>query len=210
MQERDARSILAAIRNYYKDGVKSTNKFYTSTSKTDPEKLNRRAKNAFLAEQQLKRFRFEGSSPGKAANCGEFSRIAAQFAVDAGNTAHIVEICPPGDHSFCVVDYPANARRPASAQDMINHDYDGTYVIDVWLDVCCRFSEYPAQAVKQFGVWSKQGKWILNFTGPRSTELSDPAWPKFQDRFFITGPLRFRPFTIFDRALTPNVPIKVV
>jgi hypothetical protein len=113
---------------------------------------------------------------------------AAALSIQAGHHALIGSVQAPGDHAFCVVDYPSSAGCPQHIQDMNWYLWEDAWVIDPWMNISCAFHEFPSKALVKFQVWSPQGKRILY--GDK-WEPYDPTDEVYSNGFFKNGPLRF-------------------
>jgi hypothetical protein len=198
MQLSDGISILGTVRNYYKQGLKSSNKYIALNEaqlrdKKLAEKATMRFENTIQAGRLIAAYRNgQIDSPGQAGNCGEMAQMAGRFAVQAGSGAHLCGIEPPGDHMFCAVDYPRDARRPAHVEDMAICYYEEALVIDPWMNICCHFKDYPERARLKLKEWSRDGKFIMYGKGQNDFALVNPGLdPGYQNGFFRLGPLRF-------------------
>lgn len=208
MKFHDGMSILHTVRNYYKDGLKSSNKFIVlNDSQLRDEKLAEKANVRFEKSVQASRLIAayrdrQIADPGQAGNCGEMAQMAGRFAEQAGSVVHLCGIESPGDHMFCAVDFPRDVRRPAHVEnmDMEVFNFPEALVIDPWMNICCHFKDYPREAKFKLMEWSDDGKWIWYARGKNDTVLVNPGLdPQYQNGFFREGPLRFYELAMFDR-----------
>lgn len=194
MTQDEAEQILEETRGYYKQGFKSSNKMYVLNNQQQQNaalvtKATKRNVFRALASQVIRASRSDTiTSDGTAGNCGEMSETAAEKARALGGTALIGSISYPGDHAFCAVDYAPHGGSPLHVQDMYKDDRAAnSWVIDPWMNIACRFRDYPAYAAMKLTNWSSQGKQILYHRG-----ASDPLDNQYIDGFFKNGPLTFQ------------------
>jgi hypothetical protein len=187
MNQPEGDKILQAVRQSYATGHKSSNKLY-NISKSDQTKLYTRDENRTIADILIKAMR-AGTIPKdtKAGNCEEMAREAQRLTTQAGHTALIGNVTKPGDHAFCVVDYtPGN--NPAHVNDMINTNAPNAWIIDPWMNISCKFTDYPAMAEQKLAKWANDGKDIIFFD-----KQTNPQSANYLNGFFTTGPLSFTP-----------------
>lgn len=120
-----------------------------------------------------------------------------------GSTTVSAYIDPPFvNHHFAVVDYWPDAASPKCVQDIaLDPRCRSAWVIDPWMNIVCRFDEYPQSAKIKLRKWHDKGKHILRREYPESVEPYDPTDDKFHSRFFL-GDLKF--FDLREPTLSPD------
>lgn len=196
MEASVAVDIFSRVRTFYNSGKKSFNKVYVLNEEQmlDDElaaKAKRRSSDRIASEEMFKSARNNiwESYNTPAGNCFPMAMRAAALAIHAGHQAMIGKIQDPGDHAFCVVDFPANASCPIYVRDMCWYALEKTWIIDPWMNICCEFRNFPAEAKAKFKKWSGRGKRVMY--GKEKWEAHDPIHPAYSNGFFMTGPLRF-------------------
>lgn len=198
MEQIDGDMILNCVRAFYKFGIKSSNKKYILTesllkSETLFDKAVRRNNNLFIANQKIRAFRKKTiPSPGTAGNCEEMAKMAAKEVIRIKSTALLCAVDSPGDHCFCVADYLPHSGSPKHVKDMFMDDSEGAWVIDPWMNISCRFKDYPGMAASKLAEWSDQGKHIIYRKTPLDNQAPvDPIGSVYVNAFFYDGPLYF-------------------
>jgi hypothetical protein len=187
--------VLDEVRKLYKYGYKSSDKLYMLSDRQKRrrkllEKASRREATAFVANQLITAG-VSGLRSGMAGNASEMSIQAARLVSKRGSTAQLGRVRWPGDHTFCVADYRPVAEHmshndtPKRLADMCFESWEGAWVIDAWMNVSCRFQDYPARAATKLAIWSNQGKRIFFEDRPY-----DPIEPAYLGKF-NNGPLSF-------------------
>lgn len=195
MIEETATKILQGVREYYSRGFKSSNKIYVLNEEQSLDadmvaKAQWRNENRLIALSIISDLRKKRKISGSVANCHEMAMSAAGVVIRAGSTAHLGVIEAPGDHSFCVADYCPESNGPKHVQDMFRYDDPEARIIDPWMNITCRFSEYPALATARFRHWSSQGKHII-YSVDEESRPYNPTSRTYSDGFFKSGPLKF-------------------
>jgi hypothetical protein len=98
-------------------------------------------------------------------NCHEQSDVAAYLAIsdDPTNraTTWLVELQPPGDHVFCVVDADAEPKWKKVGDMKTAIESTFFIVIDPWMKIACLAPEYPDMAAAKMNKWLARGKRIF-------------------------------------------------
>lgn len=184
MEENTGLQILEKTRARYKYGNKSPNKFYASgTAKA----YNRNLK-AELAKELIQNG--DRKIVGYAAGTSlDMALSAAEEVIAVGSVAYIAVIQAMTNHFFCVADYPQGTATPSHVQNM----YDwccpdagmaDPWIIDPWMNVSCRFQNYPMAVTSKLAKWSHEGKRIQE---DRRLTLHDPLSKVFLKLFFEIG-----------------------
>lgn len=194
MEEHDANQILKRTRSFYHSGKKTYNKIYIldEHQKADGylvEKASRRLSAAIESEKLVKATRNNpvASYNTPAGNCYPMAMRAAASVIESGGGAHIGLVQAPGDHAFCIADFPPAAPCPGHVDEMCWYDFKSTWIIDPWMNICCRFAEYPAEVSAKLAVWSVQGKRVR--FGP-NWQPHDPNGAAYSHNFLKSGRLR--------------------
>lgn len=114
----------------------------------------------------------------------DLARLAGERVQSDEHSYCLASIDGLANHHFCVAGYHPHDGSPKSVQDMSNEDTEAL-IIDPWMNVCCKFSDYPVQAKLKLMKWSFKGKRIRR----RGTVFNPIDW-EFVLPFF-TGPLTF-------------------
>ena len=201
----EVRSCFSEIRAYYKRGEKSSNKFYFPLQRTRltingetkevqtfgpgySPKTERRNLNALrsaeitLAQPRrqntpLREGRILYADKIKAGNCGVMTDIAANLFKKRFPEAPLYYVTTP-DHTLMV----CGAIPPANQSVDSWKDYQfnpSSYVIDVWMNICCKSNEYPSQVKEKLDKWAAEGKGVLS--GSRDST---------NKRYHVTLPLK--------------------
>lgn len=86
-------------------------------------------------------------------------------------------------HTFCVADFYQRDNLPKCLQDIVPNEYNrSAWVIDPWMNISCRYTDYKSQVLMKFMKWSAIGKHVTRFR-------IDPALPNWISLFF-TGQLQ--------------------
>jgi hypothetical protein len=126
-------------------------------------------------------------------NCLEQAAVAAYLAVvaDEANrgTTYVVEVTPPGDHTFCVV---GASRRPVwrTVAEMADGRSGLAVVIDPWMHFACYAAEYPLFAAGKLQQWLARGKRIFW----RGTDMKSDGWYQPSGDYaarFLDSPLSY-------------------
>lgn len=177
MDQADGDAILREVRGYYKFGYKSSDKIYVlndvqKANKNLLEKAHRREMDRNRSEYFMR----HGDSDMTFGNAPDMARRAAEAVTKRGGVAHLGKVCSPGSHTFCVSDYPAGVMTPGCVADMCEYDHVRAWIIDPWMNVSCRFSEYPARAATKLAIWSSQGKHIIFRRDKKAYDPLDRAY----------------------------------
>jgi hypothetical protein len=87
---------------------------------------------------------------------------AARYARANGSSAHIGRVGDRMGHAFCVADYEPNTDSPSCIEKMACEDRLGALVIDPWMNIVCKFSEYPATIKEKTLRWELSGKYVVD------------------------------------------------
>jgi hypothetical protein len=129
---------------------------------------------------------------------------AALGVYNYGGRPGIGIINRPGDHVFCVVDYPVEADVPSHVQHMPNYKHEGAWVINPWMNISCPFYKYPAMAKNKLFDCLDKEKRIID-TGLSFYHEYDPAGVAYIDGFFQSGPLKFFPVDLVRVSDTESI-----
>jgi hypothetical protein len=212
VSESDAQALLTAVRNLFKGGFKSANKAYLaneSGSMLPPvvsQKQADRISNLIDAvavvndwRAQKKQQKLSDFEYGKfiwehgtlAGNCQEQACLAGYGASRPGfnfPNVYIAYIEDPGDHVFCLVDYPNPSW--SKIPEMLTNGESG-WVVDPWANLCCRPASYVGRFQEKLKKWSGEGKRIFyDSKNNRFTGWTDALGKKYVSGF-LTGDLVF-------------------
>ena len=208
----EAKDIKEKVRNFFKKGYKSSNKFYEEGACKYLQKAMKRNADAKKAgESQKNRERqtdnynlaeilIKMPPAHRAGNCWEMSVLSAYYIL---NDKHIdrdficiASVFYPADHMFCVISEVRIKERQvyASISDFIS-DGSGlsSIIVDPWLNVACLARNYLEEVEKKLDKWTMEGKRISWAEGPQG-----PGWyaPNggYKEALTIRGPVVLAPF----------------
>jgi hypothetical protein len=184
MEEYDGLQILGKVRARYKYGNKSPDKFYVPVV----AKAYDRSIKAELAKELIQGG--ERKIVGYAAGTSlDMALSAAEEVTAAGSVAYIAVVHGKTNHFFCVADYPQGTATPAHVKDMSDWSCPAAgiadpWIIDPWMNISCRFQNYPGAVASKLAKWSNEGKRIQD---ERELKLHDPMSKMFLKLFFEIG-----------------------
>ncbi|WP_152613421.1 hypothetical protein [Inquilinus limosus] len=189
VREQDIRRIFNDARAHYKDGEKSTNKLYdlTAPSVYDTDKIVFKAlKRDFNIQLSIQKVHENPLRVGnydnigekiykdnaKYGNCVEMNCLAGYLIRREFPTADIwgISITPPGDHFFVIVNDLPYARNITEMSGLPRDT--SSFVVDVWMNICCPAVDYKLNALVKLKNWSAEGKRITSFVAGVNTQFS--------------------------------------
>lgn len=87
---------------------------------------------------------------------------AARYARANGSSAHIGRVGDRMSHAFCVADYEPSTDSPSCIEKMAGEDRLGALVIDPWMNIVCKFGDYPATVKEKILRWELSGKCVVD------------------------------------------------
>jgi len=182
-----AKDIFKQVRRAYSNGLKSSNKTYSPETKTlagmlgigkqhqnDTQRLDQ-ADTALkiLLKQNLGNVG-TGTVPAPqkklvidAANCGELARASAKMAVEKGMHGEVWRL-DDDDHAFAVIGKPPTGETADFA------GWKGVWIVDPWLGVEAKATDYIQKANEKMRKWQSEGKVVLSRAG--ESQPTDEAW----------------------------------
>lgn len=212
--EATAMKIHGSVRDFFKGGIKSSNKRYIKEN----EKSERRNANQVKAAEKIaiyreslktggakggslskweraKKIHSLGSGASSYGNCTEMALLACYFA--ALEKIEYAVMCgfasETSDHAFCVVGLNGNPPWKCIT-DMNSWSGEGVWVIDPWAKICCKPQEYQVRFFQKMKYWQEKGKQI----GVGGSWLEDQCSQGYLESFNRT-PLNIAGVYIYSR-----------
>ena len=161
-------------------------------SQRQNEKLRAKAERRNLANDDIARL-----GPGQFSRRLAVAAIDMAYALEHDSCFGFVEGVR---HWFCIVDYRPNQRDGYPVQDGVdrvqdmpfNEGWEGAWIIDPWMNISCRYADYPVRVRAKFHKWALDGKYILtDIRGARVvTDQSDRTFIRrfLNSKIYITSP----------------------
>ena len=173
------------IRQFYKSGAKSYNKFYASRMPDDfdflSEKIQtrsegavdsfkrvvRNANNENIRQNQgyrsiIDKGEYLFTNKINAGNCAEMASVAGYLAKSRFpfETLHLCTVPSPGDHGLIIVGSSTLPIGPIESWKYHGLSSD-LYAIDVWLATACPIHEYQSKVEEKLQKWASENKLII-------------------------------------------------
>lgn len=132
----------------------------------------------------------------------EFAVKAGQFVVNEfKEMVHYGRVEGLAKHAFCVAGYIPQITSLDCLEDMAFMGASRAWVIDPWMNIACKFREYPKKVKIKLGKWNTEGKHIR-----REGALYYPLGTFFH-QLLTKGRVRFQQFDELDtgeQCVVPN------
>lgn len=112
-----------------------------------------------------------------AGNCDQMAATAWAVVNANGGSAHVWKT--PG-HSFTVVGGPPPGPT-ASTMDFSEPSFSNAWVVDPWLGLTCRASDYKTEFASKLAEWSAEGRKISGYDKKGNFQWFDPTDPHWRD-----------------------------
>jgi hypothetical protein len=182
--ETTAIEIQGLVRQYFKGGIKSSNKRYTAEGPKSAGRaksletagdsiqnfrdVTTKGLNLWLKAQEVAKLGTGGSVFG---NCSEMALLACYHAYQKDVTVGFRLGLRGADHMFCLVGPESKPPWP-NILAMNKWQGDEAWIIDPWANICCRPQDFLGQYTKKMIYWSEKhkqiqaaGKWVDQTSG---------------------------------------------
>jgi len=173
-----AQSVYVEVKEAYRAGHKSNNKFYLRGSKAEDSRRRAAVANRAIGEiraQFSANIRSGVVVPPSdelvipAGNCGELARIAAKRTIEKGGYAEVWKFDDDADHAFAVIGHsPKNTSRSFSS-------WKDVWIVDPWANIVCPAPKYIDKLIKKMEKWERSGKIITGENGQPDSP-TDEYW----------------------------------
>ena len=186
----DAEYIKRKVRDFFKEGHKSSNKIYDEAVSKDLQEAKKRnarrresqkhiiGKADFVSFYKLAQDLQKMPVFHRSGNCPHMAALSAYFTLERGFIArdyiYIAEVNRPGDHIFCLISKVKikEGTTFSSILDFTRSKLDGHdtwIIIDPWLSVACAAEKYLEMGAAKLDKWTSEGKrigWRWGSQGP--------------------------------------------
>ena len=168
------------VRDFFKQGHKSSNKNYHNINKVGEEKAEKRRVNSVHSLVHIGKLPNEDNpytfaenitkmpDHHHSGNCKHMTALAGYYLIKYElidpDLIYIGQLGKPGDHIFCLVstEYMDEQMEFPSVLDFANAELAPSWIIvDPWLNVACRANEYVTKVDEKLNKWTADGKRIL-------------------------------------------------